>query len=54
MRQLNTVALQPNLDPEPPSPRDTAEYVRTGPGSWQHIGAVLRRVIDGLHVVDEG
>lgn len=55
MRPNDSVALKPRIDPEPPTPQDAGEFVRVGPGSWQHIGAVLERVKGRMLVPgDEG
>ena len=35
-------------------PQEDDQYVRVGPGSWQHIGAVLQRVVNRLHEAGEG
>ena len=29
-------------------------YVRSGPGSWRHIGASCHRIVCGLHMIDAG
>ena len=29
-------------------------FIRTGPGSWQHIGSVLHHIVSSLYIVDAG
>ena len=39
-------------DTEPPgsAPHQSDSYIRIGPGSWQHVGAVAHRVVGRLFV----
>jgi len=40
--------------PNNPAHSPPNQFVRSWPGSWQHVSAALQHVVGSLHIVDAG
>ena len=48
------LAPKSSLTTESPAPQDAADYIKAGPGTWQPLSLVTRRVVGRIRVPGDG